>query len=51
MRSGRPGEIAKAAAELAAAKINVEAVTIVPEERVVFRTSDNERADQILPKM
>ena len=47
----RPGELARATAELAAANVNLEAVTTTPDGRLAFRTSDNERAAAILRKI
>lgn len=47
----RPGELARATAELAAAGLNIEAVSTTPDRRLVIRTSDNERAEQILRKL
>jgi len=47
----KPGELGRAAAELAAAGINVEAVVTTPDQRLLVRTSDNERAAQVLKKL
>lgn len=47
----KPGELGRAAGELAAAGINVEAVVTTPDHRLVIRTSDNERAAQVLRKL
>lgn len=47
----KPGELGRAAGELAAAGINVEAIVTTPDHRLVVRTSDNERAAQILRKL
>lgn len=47
----RAGELARAAAEVAAAGVNVEAVLTTADGRLAFRTSDNERAAQILRKL
>lgn len=47
----KPGELGRASGELAAAGINVEAVLTTPDHRLVLRTSDNERAMQVLKKL
>lgn len=47
----RPGELSRACAEIAAAGINVESVATTADGRLVFRTSDNERADAVLRKI
>lgn len=47
----RPGELARAASELAAAGINVESVACTADGHVVFRTDDNDRAREILRKL
>lgn len=47
----RPGELARASAELAAAKINVESCITTHDGKVALRTSDNEHAAQILRKL
>jgi hypothetical protein len=47
----RPGELARAAAEIAAAGINIESVTVTTDGRLSFRTNDNDRAEQILRKL
>lgn len=46
----KPGELARAAGEIAAAGINIEGVVTMPEGRLALKTSDNERAMQILRK-
>lgn len=47
----RAGELARATAEVAAAGVNVEAVVTTADGRLAFRTSDNERAAQVLRKL
>ena len=47
----RAGELGRAAAEMAAAGINVEGVVTTADGRLAFRTSDNERAATILRKL
>lgn len=47
----RPNQLQLATAELAAATINIEGVFTTPEGRLAFRTSDNDRAAQILRKL
>jgi hypothetical protein len=47
----KPGELARATAEVAAAGVNVEAVTTTADGRLAVRTSDNERAAAILRKL
>lgn len=47
----RPGQLARAAAELAAAGVNVEAALATPDRRLAFRTSDNALAAAILGKL
>lgn len=47
----KAGTLGRAAAELAAAGINVEGVVTTPEGKLAFRTSDNERTAQILRKL
>lgn len=47
----KPGELGRAAAEIAAAGINIEAILTTPDHRLAIRTSDNERAAQILKKL
>lgn len=47
----RPGELARATAELGAAEINVEGIVTTADGRLAIRTSDNERAAQILRKL
>ena len=47
----RAGELTKATSEITAAGINVESVITTTDGRLAFRTSDNERAAQILRKM
>ena len=47
----KPGELGRAAAELAAAGVNVEAIVTTPDHRLLVRTSDNERAAQVLRKL
>jgi len=47
----KPNQLALAAGDLAASGINVEGVLTTTEGRLAFRTSDNERAAQILRKL
>jgi hypothetical protein len=47
----KPGELHRACQEIAAAHVNVEGVLCTSDGRVAFRTSDNERAAQILKKL
>jgi hypothetical protein len=47
----KPNELAHACSELAAAGINVEAVTTTADGRLAFRASDTERTAQILRKL
>lgn len=47
----KPGELHRASSELAAAGINVESIFPTADGRLAMRTSDNERASQILRKM
>jgi hypothetical protein len=47
----RVGQLTLVAGELAAAGINVEAVLTTAEGRIALRTSDNERAAQVLRKL
>lgn len=47
----RPGELARAASELAAAKINIEGIVTTTDGRLAFRTSDVERTAQVLRKL
>lgn len=47
----KPGELARASAELAAAGINVEGIVTTTDGRLAFRTSDVERAAAILRKL
>ncbi|HVM46004.1 MAG TPA: ACT domain-containing protein [Candidatus Thermoplasmatota archaeon] len=47
----KPGEFFRVSADLAAAGINLEAVLTTPDGKLAFRTSDNERAAQILRKL
>lgn len=47
----RPGELRRAASEIAAAGINIEGVLTTAEGRLALRTSDNERAAAILKKL
>ncbi|MFA5861369.1 MAG: ACT domain-containing protein [Candidatus Thermoplasmatota archaeon] len=49
--SNRPGELARATAELAAAGLNIEGILTTPEGRLAFRTNDIERTAQILRKL
>lgn len=49
--ANKPGELGRAAAELAAAGLNVEAVVTSTDHRLILRTSDNERAAQVLRKL
>lgn len=46
-----PGELARLGAELGAADINIEGIVTTPIGRLALRTSDNERAAQILRKL
>jgi len=47
----KPGELQRAAADIAAAGINVESIVTTSDGRLAIRTSDNERAVQILRKL
>lgn len=47
----KPGELGRAAAELAAAGLNVEAILTTADHRLLVRTNDNERAASILRKL
>lgn len=47
----KPGELHRAAADIAAAGINVESIVTTADGRLAIRTSDNERASQILRKL
>lgn len=47
----KPGELARATSEVAAAGVNVESVLTTADGRLAFRTSDNERAAQVLRKL
>jgi hypothetical protein len=47
----KPGELARVCSEIAAAGINLESVLTTPEGKLCVRTSDNERAGQILRKL
>ena len=47
----KAGELARAAAEVAAAGVNVESVFTTADGRVAFRTSDNARAAEVLRKL
>jgi hypothetical protein len=47
----KPGELHRATQEIASAQLNVEGVVCTADGRVAFRTSDNERAAQILRKL
>lgn len=47
----KPGELNRAAADIAAAGINVEGIVTTADGRLAIRTSDNERAAQILRKL
>lgn len=47
----KAGQLARATAEVAAAGVNVEAVTTTADGRLAIRTSDNERAAAILRKL
>lgn len=47
----KPGELGRAAAEIAAAGVNVESIVTTTDHRLVVRTSDNERAAQVLRKL
>lgn len=49
--ANKPGELHRATSEIAAASINVEAVVTTADGHLAFRTSDNERAAQILRKL
>lgn len=49
--ANRPGELHRATAEIAAAGINLEGIVTTAEGRLAIRTSDNERAAQILRKL
>lgn len=49
--ANRPGELGRAARELAAAQINVEGVVTTADGRLAFRTSDLDRTEQILRKI
>ena len=49
--ANKPGELARACGELAAAGLNVEAVSTTPEGKLAFRTNDVERTAQILRKL
>lgn len=49
--ANKPGELARACSELAAAGLNVESITTTPEGKLAFRTNDVERAAQILRKL
>jgi hypothetical protein len=46
----RPGELARIAGDVAASGINVESIVTTTDGRILIRTSDNERAMQILRK-
>ena len=47
----KPGELARATSELAAAGLNVEGLVTTSDGRLAFRTNDVERAAQILRKL
>ncbi|SRR5581483_6279473 len=47
----RPGELSRAAHDIAAGGLNVEGMITTQDGRLVLRTSDNDRAAQILKKL
>jgi len=47
----KPGELARATSELAAAGLNVEAVLTTPQGRLAFRTNDVDLAAKVLGKL
>jgi hypothetical protein len=49
--TNRPGELAHASGDLAAAGLNVEGMVTTTDGRLVIRTNDNERAAQVLRKI
>lgn len=49
--TNKPGELARATAELAAAGLNIEGVVTTMEGRLAIRTNDVERAAQVLRKL
>lgn len=49
--ANKPGELARACGELAAAGLNVEGIVTTPEGKLAVRTNDAERAAQILRKL